>query len=176
VTIKASFAGGSSSSDGGSTSADFNGGFDPTNDPEFLDEWSELDKILSHKKGFKKLDRLELEYVPISKSSKPIRSVSSVSTATVGPAPRAFSTKSMNLPQSLGEMAYSREQAWWTDTACAFAERLAGTRAKGVVIVFGESKTRRRSWAVFEPRSPLSPGDGQTGNEGYGWQPLRFDY
>ncbi|KAJ3546262.1 hypothetical protein NMY22_g2125 [Coprinellus aureogranulatus] len=177
VTIKTSFAGGSSSSDGGSTSTDFSGGFDPTHDPEFLDEWSDLDEILSHKKSFKRLDRLEIEYVPVSKSPKPIHGSSSAITATRKPDTRSFSTKSITAPPSLGEAAYSREQEWWTDTACAFAERLAGTRAKGVVIVFGESKTRRRSWAVFEPRSPMSSGtEAPAGHEGYGWQPMRIDY
>lgn len=171
VTIKTCFAGGSSG-EGGTSSADYAGGFDLHSDPEFLDEWSELDKILCQKRMFKKLDRVELEYVRHSAVKK------NVTAASLGTQnSRSFATRSTVPPPSLAEMAYAHELDWWTETACVFAERLAGTRAKGVVIAFGESKVQRRSWAVFEPRSPMSPVEEVRGVHGaFEWRPMVVEY
>ncbi|KAF6747672.1 hypothetical protein DFP72DRAFT_590332 [Ephemerocybe angulata] len=169
VTIKTAFAG-ASSGDGSSNLTDF-AGFDLTSDPEFLDEWSDLDKILSHKKAFKKLDRIELEYVRHTASSK-ATATSSLAVPVRGNSKSFPPNKGFGTPPSLAEVAYTKELEWWTDTACTFAERLAGTRARGVVIVFGESKTRRRSWAVFEPRSPEVVG----GQDSFEWRPMRVGY
>ncbi|RXW21405.1 hypothetical protein EST38_g4446 [Candolleomyces aberdarensis] len=184
LTIRASFAGSSSSSSSFSSSDRPTGRnrsgsfFDITSDPEYLEEWAELDKILSHKKSFRKLDRIELEYVPSSttpskSSTQPTRT--STNSSILASTRNSTSTNSSSGSSSfLLAPAPTRAPAeleltyWWQDTAWLLSSQLAHTRAKGVIVTFGESRSTRREWVVFDGRSPpVSPSiNGVVGAEG----------